>query len=143
MTAELYMENAGKSPAVKKEWYGYILICVEFPEYTRKVCEEFEGTKNQRDLEMFLSALKWCNRCRLVVHTDSQYLVGGFRRINGYLENGWKNAKGEEIKNKELWQQIHGRIVEKGIQVEFILGKHDRTSWLQTEIKVARRNQNV
>lgn len=60
-----------------------------------------------------------------------------------YLKNGWKNAKGEEIKNKELWKQVHELIVEKGIQIEFILGKHDRTSWLQTEIKVARRNQNV
>ena len=140
---ELYMENTGKSPAARKEWYGYILICAQLPEHTRKICEEFEGTKNQRDLVMLQSALKRCNRCRLIVHTDSQYLVGGYYRMGKYLKNGWKNAKGEEIKNKELWQQVHELIVEKGIQIEFILGKHDRTSWLQTEIKVARRNQNV
>lgn len=139
MTAHLYLENAGKCPQITKEWYGYLLICVEVPKHRRDEYGEFEGKRNHRDLVMLLDALDWCNKCHLIIHTDSQYLVGQFARLEQYAENGWKTAKGKDIEYKALWQQVHETVNKKNIQMKMVREKHDHTEWLQTQIKEKRK----
>lgn len=139
MTAHLYLENAGKCPQITKSWYGYLLICVEVPKHRRDEYGEFEGKRNHRDLVMLLDALDRCNKCHLIVHTDSQYLVGQFARLEQYVESGWKTAKGKDIEYKALWQQVHETVNKKNIQMKMVREKNDHTEWLQTQIKEKRK----
>lgn len=136
-TTHIYLENADKYPGIKKGWYGYIMTCEEIPDYDRKGFAQCEGSGHYRDAAMFLAALERCKKCRIIIHTDSQYLIGGYKRIETYVKNGWRNSKGEEIKHRELWKQIHE--VTKDKEIEFRYGKHEFTGWLKTEIK-RRRN---
>jgi len=53
-----------------------------------------------------LSALK--EACSVHLYSDSAYLVNGFnqRWIQGWLKNGWVNAKKQPVSNQELWERL-------------------------------------
>ncbi len=130
---DLYMENSGKSPTVKDDWYGYVLAYQGKTLHTKEKFEHCVRNGFGRDLEMFLDAITRCQPAQIVVHTESAYLAGGFERLSQYQENGWKNSKGEEIKYKDLWEQIAERSQDK--EILFELGEHEYTQWLKNEIR--------
>ena len=54
-------------------------------------------------------ALKLLKRpCKVDLYSDSAYVVNAFLQnwILGWIKNGWKNSSKEEVKNKELWQEL-------------------------------------
>lgn len=130
---DLYMENSGKSPTVKDDWYGYVLAYQGETLHTKEKFEHCVRNRFGRDLEMFLDAITRCQPAQIVVHTDSAYLAGGFERLSRYQENGWKNSKGEEIKHKDLWERIAEHSQDK--EILFELGEHEYTQWLKNEIR--------
>ena len=70
---------------------------------------EPETTNNQMELTAVikgLSALKF--PCKVKLFSDSAYVVNAFKEnwLEGWQQNGWKNAKKEQVKNKELWQEL-------------------------------------
>ena len=45
--------------------------------------------------------------CRVVVHTDSEYLRNGITRWHtGWVRKGWRNAAGDPVANMDLWRRI-------------------------------------
>lgn len=43
----------------------------------------------------------------IVIVSDSQYSINAITKwSDNWIKNGWKNSKGEEVKNKELIQEI-------------------------------------
>jgi len=43
--------------------------------------------------------------CRVLIHTDSQYLKNGITSwIRRWKKNGWQTAGKEPVKNKDLWE---------------------------------------
>ena len=68
-----------------------------------------ETTNNEMELTAVLMALKELKKsCNVELFSDSAYVVNGFTEgwIESWIKNGWKNSKKEEVKNKELWQDI-------------------------------------
>ena len=66
-------------------------------------------TNNRMELLGVITGLEALNRpCTVEVFTDSQYVVNAFNQhwIEGWLKRGWKNAKKEPVKNKDLWQRL-------------------------------------
>jgi len=53
-----------------------------------------------------LGALK--ERCRVSVFTDSQYLQQGMERhvARWRTSTGWRNSRGEEVANRDLWEEL-------------------------------------
>src|SRR5690606_42144357 len=52
-----------------------------------------------------LAALK--GRQRVVLHTDSKYLMDGVRAwLPGWKRRGWKTAAGKQVKNQDLWEAL-------------------------------------
>ena len=52
-----------------------------------------------------LEALKW--PCRVVLHTDSQYVKNGVTRCHeGWVRRNWRNAAGDPVANMELWRRL-------------------------------------
>ncbi len=42
------------------------------------------------------------------IYTDSQYVKLGITEwINTWLKNNWKTSKKENVKNKDLWLELH------------------------------------
>lgn len=70
-------------------------------------------TNNQMELTAVVEALKSLKEpCHVLLHTDSQYVQKGITEwIHRWKKNGWKNAKKEPVKNRELWEALD-RLVE-------------------------------
>ena len=61
------------------------------------------------ELTAVIEALKLLKRpCKVDLYSDSAYVVNAFLQnwILGWIKNGWKNSSKEEVKNKELWQEL-------------------------------------
>lgn len=57
------------------------------------------------------------------VHSDSAYVVNALKKnwLEAWKLSGWKTAKGESVKNADLWKQLYdfrGITLKKGIQVD-------------------------
>lgn len=86
--------------------YGTIL---RFGENIKELSGYDPETTNNR-MEMLgaivgLEALK--RPCKVVLTTDSQYLVKGMTEwIHGWVKKGWKNSQKKEVLNRELWERL-------------------------------------
>lgn len=68
-------------------------------------------TNNIMELTAVIEALKLLKRpCKVDLYSDSAYVVNAFLQnwIWGWIKNNWKNSNKEEVKNKELWQELLG-----------------------------------
>lgn len=67
-----------------------------------------QTTNNQMEMRAVIEALKMLKeRCRVRLHTDSQYLKNGITRwIHGWKRNGWVTSEKLPVKNRELWEEL-------------------------------------
>jgi ribonuclease HI len=65
-------------------------------------------TNNRMELTAAASALESLKRpCRVVLHTDSEYLCHGITRwMTGWVRKNWRAANGDPVKNMDLWRRI-------------------------------------
>lgn len=66
-------------------------------------------TNNIMELTAVIEALKLLKRpCKVDLYSDSAYVVNAFLQhwIEGWIKKGWKNSSKEEVKNKDLWQEL-------------------------------------
>jgi len=67
------------------------------------------GTSNIAEIQGVIAGLGWAySRAiddEIRVFTDSAYVMNAFTDdwITGWIKNGWKNARGRPVANKELW----------------------------------------
>ena len=83
------------------------------------------GCKNTTNNIMEITAVIEALKCLKVesevqVYSDSAYTVNAFNQkwIYGWMKNGWKTSNGDNVKNKELWQELYS-LTQKH-KVEFI-----------------------
>ena len=69
---------------------------------------EGHTTNNRMELTAAISALDSLTRpCRVVLTTDSQYLVKGMTEwLPGWMRRGWMNSKKEPVLNRDLWERL-------------------------------------
>jgi ribonuclease HI len=65
-------------------------------------------TNNRMELTAVIEALSALTRpCRVVLHTDSQYVQKGITEwIHGWKARGWKTAGKDPVKNADLWRKL-------------------------------------
>ncbi len=87
--------------------YGAILM---LGEHKKEIFGSKKNTTNNvMELTAVIEALKLLKRpCKVQLYSDSAYVVNAFLQnwIAGWLKNNWKNSNKEEVKNKELWQEL-------------------------------------
>ena len=69
---------------------------------------ELVTTNNRMELTAAVNALETLNRpCRVVVHTDSQYVRNGITSWSAqWVRNNWRTAAGRQVANIDLWQRL-------------------------------------
>lgn len=69
---------------------------------------DLHTTNNRMELLAAITALESLKRpCEVTLTTDSQYLVKGMTEwIPGWIRNGWKNSKKEDVLNRDLWERL-------------------------------------
>lgn len=70
-------------------------------------------TNNRMEMQAAITALallkEMAGRCRVDLHTDSQYLRRGITEwIAGWERNGWRTAEKQPVKNQDLWRRLRG-----------------------------------
>ena len=65
-------------------------------------------TNNRMELTAAAAALEALTRpCRVVLHTDSEYLRNGITRWHtGWVRRNWRNASGDPVANMDLWRRV-------------------------------------
>jgi len=83
-----------------------------------------QTTNNRMEIIAAINGLSAINNRALPVqvYTDSAYLCNCI--VNGWYvkwrHNGWKNAKGEEVANKDLWNELLSLLDTFKLKPEFI-----------------------
>jgi ribonuclease HI len=85
---------------------------------------EANTTNNRMELMAAISALEALKRrCRVDLHTDSQYLRDG---VMSYLarwkQNGWRTADKKPVKNIDLWQRLDAAMRPHQIRWHWLRG---------------------
>ena len=70
---------------------------------------EKDTTNNRMELMATINALKEVNSDNLIeIYTDSKYVKNGITDwIHNWIKNNWKTSSKEDVKNKDLWVQLH------------------------------------
>ena len=65
-------------------------------------------TNNRMELTAACAALEaLTRRCRVVLHTDSEYVRNGITRWHtGWVRRNWRNAAGDPVANMDLWRRL-------------------------------------
>ena len=95
---------------------------------------EKNTTNNRMELMAPINALKNINSDEeIIVYTDSQYVKLGITEwINSWVKNNWKTSKKEEVKNKDLWTELHN--LNKTLKVKWIWIKAHAGNPLNEEV---------
>ena len=68
-----------------------------------------ETTNNVMEITAVIEGLKSLKYpCEVELYSDSAYVINAFNQkwIEGWKKNGWKNSEREDVKNKELWEEL-------------------------------------
>ena len=109
--------------------WGAVLMCngniKEISGYNKNT------TNNIMEITAVIEALKLLKyECEVEIYSDSAYVVNAFNQkwIENWKKNNWKNSNKEEVKNKELWEELD-KLVSKH-KVKFIKVKgHADNKW--------------
>ena len=87
------------------------------------------NTTNQR-MEMLavISSLNYFKEKKsITLFTDSAYVCNGYNQkwYNNWKRNGWKNSKGEDVANKDLWLRIIEAVEFHDVKMIHVKGHAD------------------
>ncbi len=103
----IYTDGACSNNPGVGGWGCVLIFSDEKTTYIRKISGYSSlTTNNQMELQAIISALLALKKpCELNIYSDSAYVVNAFNQnwIENWQKNGWKNAKKEEVSNKDLW----------------------------------------
>lgn len=85
---------------------------------------EPHSTNNRAELMAVISGLRALKRpCRVCIVSDSQYVIKGMTEwIGGWRRRGWRNASGEPVKNRELWEALDEAVSPHRVRWEWVKG---------------------
>jgi ribonuclease HI len=84
-------------------------VILRYRGHDKELCGgEAPTTNNRMELTAAIVALEALSRpCRVVLHTDSQYVRGGVTGwIHVWKRNGWRTADNKPVKNDDLWRRL-------------------------------------
>lgn len=149
MHVNIYLTTTVKGPRRSDGEGGYILEAV-YPGKDPATASVFYPVRGCNWAESTMLILKSAlQRMRvpseITIYLDNEY-VGSVIK-NGWLrkweKDGWKNAKGETIKNSEDWKEILYLLNEYCPEPEVIVrAKHSYKQWMEDEAQKRLKEKN-
>ena len=81
-------------------------------------------TNNRMELMGAIMALEALSEpCRIVLHTDSQYVRQGITEwMANWVRRNWKTAGGDPVKNRDLWERLHAANQRHKVEWRWVKG---------------------
>ena len=104
--------------------WAYILRHLATGQEKEEAGAEQTTTNNRMELMAVIEALgSLKRRCRVVLHTDSQYVQLGITEwLPNWVRRGWKTADKKPVKNADLWQRLQTAAARHDIDWRWIKG---------------------
>lgn len=86
---------------------------------------EKHTTNNRMEIAATIGALKYVGETKknIILHTDSIYVINGITKwVHGWKRNNWKNSEKEEVKNRDLWEELVKATDGKKIEWKHVAG---------------------
>ena len=100
--------------------WGYAAILMYWDNSKTIKWKEENTTNNRMELKAVIEALKALKKTniKVYIYIDSDYVYKGITSyINSWEKNNWKTSSKEEVKNKDLWQELSG--LNKSYKIEW------------------------
>jgi ribonuclease HI len=117
---KIYTDGACSGNPGRGGWAAIILD----GEKIEKISGSKDNTTNNRmELTAVISALKYVKDKDLEIYTDSKYTKDGIEKwISNWKKNGWKTANNQDVKNKDLWNELDQLNSEKNLRWNWVKG---------------------
>jgi ribonuclease HI len=82
-------------------------------------------TNNRMELSGAIAGLRFVNETqkKIILYTDSSYVINGITKwVYGWKRNNWKNSEKEEVKNRDLWEDLIMVSNGKNIEWKYVAG---------------------
>ena len=108
---------------------GYGVILISGSHQKELSGGENMTTNNRMELTACIEGLKALKQpCEVTVYTDSQYVQKGITEwIHGWMQKGWKDAKGKPVKNRDLWEDLYDATKPHQITWQWVRGHAGNT----------------
>jgi len=95
---------------------------------------EKNTTNNKMELMAPIKALKKIDKDKKIeIYTDSKYVKLGITEwIHKWIRNKWQTSKKEDVKNKELWNELYN--LNKSFEISWIWVKAHAGNTLNEEV---------
>jgi ribonuclease HI len=106
MTMHIWCDGACKGNPGPGGWGVYV---EGLDEPTELYGGSAHTTNNIMELTAMIEALRVvkAQQGSAVIYVDSQYVKNGMQEwVSGWKKKNWKTAKGDPVKNKELWEEL-------------------------------------
>lgn len=99
---------------------------LQYGDTSKEISGGEQSTTNQRmEIRAVLEALRCLKQpCDVTIYSDSAYVINCFRQkwhVN-WRRNGWKNAKGDPVQNRDLWEALFAEAERHQICFEKVKG---------------------
>lgn len=105
-SVEIYTDGAcSGNPGIG----GYAAILIAGAHEKEISAAVADTTNNRMELTAVIEGLRELKRpCAVKLYSDSAYVVNAFNQnwLDNWRRNGWKNAAGSPVSNKDLWQEL-------------------------------------
>lgn len=119
--------NGNKNKIVLSAW----AYTMNFGEHTKEDSGIFiNGTNQMMEIRAVIEALKALKRTDIpvIIYSDSAYVCNCIkdRWYAGWIRNGWRNAKGKDVANQDLWKELLKQIERfESIELHKVRGHSD------------------
>ena len=118
---------------------GWAAIIIINDKKTQMTGSQKNTTNNQMEL---LAPIKALNKIpigsKIQIFTDSKYVKSGITEwIHNWKKNGWKTAKKQSVKNKELWTELD--LLTEKFEIKWSWVKGHSTDKLNNEVDLLAR----
>lgn len=139
MKVDIYIETSSTYQGTADRKCSYVLsVSIRNEERTREGFGHFEGTYHQTVLLTLAEALERMTvPSEICVHTRDVYVSSRIPKLEELAGSGWKDTKGEPIRNAEEWQRVYAAVhaLPDAHQLSEKTEKHSYSGWLQEEME--------
>ena len=117
---KIYTDGACSGNPGRGGWAAIIIN----DEKIEKISGSHNNTTNNRmELTAVISALKFVTDQNLEIYTDSKYTKDGIEKwISNWKKNGWKTSNKQDVKNKDLWNELDHLNQKKNVKWNWVKG---------------------